>query len=94
MHKAQRKDEVGTAELLQNEEHLTYFLFQPEKILFEEIFPNPSHANSSYGWLDCIKLIGEKKIRKSFNSNNLNYQAISESNAYQGFKNLSKLKEK
>lgn len=45
----ERKDEVGTAELLQNEEHLTHFLFQPEKILLEEIFPNPSHANSSYG---------------------------------------------
>lgn len=34
-----------------------------EDLFSEEIFPNPSHANSSYGWLDCIKLIGEIRLR-------------------------------
>lgn len=31
-----------------------------EDLLFEEICPNPSHANSFYSWLDWNKLIEER----------------------------------
>lgn len=44
-------------------EHLTFPFPAREDLFSEEIFPNPSHANSSYGWLDCIKLIGEIRLR-------------------------------